>query len=143
MAKILRVIDPFYDMNVDDTFVLSEDGKSYVSEKTEEFHAATPEDNEDMTSSFKSWFKISPKWAKQLIEDGYLEEVSPNVTSKKTNSPFVNVFDEIDKLLNSYKTELNSISDTMANSPECLKVERTTVLSNIIKVLSYLKTLRK
>lgn len=139
MAKILRVIDPFFDMNVDDTFVLSDDGKSYVAEKVEEFHTADTASDDDMTSSYKSWFKISPKWAKNLIEDGYLEEVTP----KKPASPFVNVFDEIDKLITKYQDELNNISDTMAQAPECLKVERTTVLSNIIKVLTYLKTLRK
>jgi hypothetical protein len=137
MAKVLRVIEPFFDMDVDDTFVLTDDGKSYVFEKNEEFHTNSPE-IDDMTSTFKSTFKISTKWAKQLVEDGYLEEVN-----EKNNSKFVNVFDEIEKLLNAYQTELKELPTTMKESPECLKVERTTVLSNMIKVLSYLKTLRK
>ena len=137
MAKVLRVIDPFFDMNVGDTFTLTEDGKFYVFEKNEEFHTANVGSDSDMTSSYKSCFKISQKWAKQLIEDGYLEEVDTK------DNKFVNVFDEIDKLLNEYNTELKNIPDTMKETPECLKVERTTVLSNIIKVLSYLKTLRK
>lgn len=138
MAKILRVIDPFFDMNVDDTFVLSDDGKFYVAERTEEFHTANADADEDLSSSYKSWFKISIKWAKQLIEEGYLEEVEP----KKTNT-FVNVFDEIDKLLKKYQGELEGIPTTMKDVPECLKVERTTVLTNIISVLNYLKALRK
>lgn len=137
MAKVLRVIEPFFDVDVDDTFVLSDDAKFYVFEKNEEFHTNSSE-TEDLTSSLKSTFKISVKWAKQLVEDGYLEEVN-----EKANAKFVNVFDEIEKLLNSYQEELKRIPETMKESPECLKVERTTVLMNMIKVLSYLKTLRK
>ena len=137
MAKVLRVIEPFFDVDIDDTFVLSDDAKFYVFEKNEEFHTNSSE-TEDLTSSLKSTFKISIKWAKQLVEDGYLEEVN-----EKTNTKFVNVFDEIEKLLNAYQEELKLIPETMKESPECLRVERTTVLMNMIKVLSYLKTLRK
>lgn len=137
MAKVLRVIEPFFDVDIDDTFVLSDDAKFYVFEKNEEFHTNSSE-TEDLTSSLKSTFKISIKWAKQLVDDGYLEEVN-----EKANAKFVNVFDEIEKLLNAYQEELKLIPETMKESPECLKVERTTVLMNMIKVLSYLKTLRK
>lgn len=137
MAKVLRVIEPFFDVDIDDTFVLSDDAKFYVFEKNEEFHTNSSE-TEDLTSSLKSTFKISIKWAKQLVEDGYLEEVN-----EKASTKFVNVFDEIEKLLNAYQEELKLIPETMKESPECLKVERTTVLMNMIKVLSYLKTLRK
>jgi hypothetical protein len=137
MAKVLRVIEPFFDVDIDDTFVLSDDAKFYVFEKNEEFHTNSSE-TEDLTSSLKSTFKISIKWAKQLVEDGYLEEVN-----EKANAKFVNVFDEIEKLLNAYQEELKLIPETMKESPECLRVERTTVLMNMIKVLSYLKTLRK
>ena len=137
MAKVLRVIEPFFDVDLDDTFVLSDDAKFYVFEKNEEFHTNSSE-TEDLTSSLKSTFKISIKWAKQLVEDGYLEEVN-----EKANAKFVNVFDQIEKLLNAYQEELKLIPETMKESPECLRVERTTVLMNMIKVLSYLKTLRK
>lgn len=137
MAKVLRVIEPFFDVDIDDTFVLSDDAKFYVFEKNEEFHTNSSE-TEDLTSSLKSTFKISIKWAKQLVDDGYLEEVN-----EKANTKFVNVFDEIEKLLNAYQEELKLIPETMKESPECLRVERTTVLMNMIKVLSYLKTLRK
>lgn len=137
MAKVLRVIEPFFDVDIDDTFVLSDDAKFYVFEKNEEFHTNSSE-TEDLTSSLKSTFKISIKWAKQLVEDGYLEEVN-----EKASAKFVNVFDEIEKLLNAYQEELKLIPETMKESPECLRVERTTVLMNMIKVLSYLKTLRK
>ena len=92
MSKILRVIDPFFTMDVDDTFTLSNDGKCYVSERNEEFHTA--KEDGDLNSTYSSTFTLSPKWAQQLIEEGYLEEVTPEKPSKD----FVNVFDEIDKL---------------------------------------------
>lgn len=140
MSKILRVIDPFFTVEVGDTFVLSEDGKSYVAERNEEFHTSK-DDASDLVSSFTSSFTISTKWAKQLIEDGYLEEATE--LDNKTNKDFVNVFDEIDTLLNKYTSELEKLPKTMANEPECLRVEKTTVLSNMIKVLTHLKSLRK
>ena len=137
MSKVLRVIDPFFSVEVGDTFVLSEDGKSYVAERNEEFHTSD-DSNKDLVSSFNSCFKISLKWAKQLIEDGFLEEAT-----EYNDNKFVNVFDEIDNLITKYTNELNNIPTAMANEPECLKVEKTSVLKNMIKVLSHLKSLRK
>lgn len=138
MAKTLRVINPFFMADKDDTFVLSDDGKFYIAEHNEEFKAFGTDDDETK-SSFNSTFTISINWAKELIEEGYLEEVSP----KPEKSTFVNVFDEIDILLNKYKDELKNLPEDMANLPECVKVERTTVLTNIITVLEHLKSLRK
>lgn len=137
MSKILKVVEPFFLVNVGDTFVLSEDGKFYIAEHNEEFHTA--KDDGDMSSSYTSEFKISIKWAQQLIEDGYLEEV----TISDGKPAFVNVFDEIDNLLNKYTTELKNLPNDMVDAPECLKVEKTTVISNIIKILEHLKSLRK
>lgn len=137
MSKILKVVEPFFLVNVGDTFVLSEDGKFYVAEHNEEFHTA--KDDGDMSSSYTSEFKISIKWAQQLIEDGYLEEV----TISDSKPTFVNVFDEIDNLLSKYTTELKNLPNDMVDAPECLKVEKTTVISNIIKILEHLKSLRK
>lgn len=138
MSKILRVIDPFFNTEVGDTFVLSEDKKTYVTERNEEFHTA--KDDSDLASSFKSSFSISVKWAEQLIEDGFLEEVSETVNGDKE---FVNVFDEIDNLLSKYNQELINLPKDMKDSPECLKVEKISVLSNMIKLLTHLKSLRK
>ena len=138
MSKILRVIEPFFVLNVDDTLTLAEGGKFYVAEHNEEFRSNS--EDSDLMSSYNSSFTISVKWAKQLIEDGFLEEV---VEKKTEDKKFVNVFDEIDNLLNKYTDELNNIDEDMVNDPECLKVEKTTVLKNIIKVLNHLKTLRK
>lgn len=135
MSKILRVINSFFVMEVGDTFTLSEDGKFYVAERNEEFHKAG--EKNELNSTFNSTFNISIDYAKDLIEEGYLEEVEP------VKQGFVNVFDEIDNLMNRYKKDLDNIDADMAGEPQCVKVEKTTVLTNIISVLNHLKTLRK
>lgn len=135
MAKTLRVIDSFFVMEVGDTFVLSEDGKYYISCHNEQFNKNG--DDNSVNASFSSEYRISPEYAEQLIKDGYLEEVG---SSKKD---FVNVFDEIDNLINRYQTELTNINTDLAGEPQCVKVEKTTVLTNLLSVLNHLKTLRK
>lgn len=137
MSKTLRVIDPFFEMEIGDTFTLTEDGKLYSSEHNEEFRKAG--DNDEVNAIYNSVFNISVEYAKELIKEGYLEEVTEN---KKQNT-FVNVFDEIDNLIKKYQLELNSIDTTMKDAPQCMKVEKTTVLTNILSVLNHLKTLRK
>jgi len=137
MSKILRVIDPFFEMEIGDTFTLTEDGKLYSSEHNEEFRKAG--DNDEVNAIYNSVFNISVEYAKELIKEGYLEEVTEN---KKQNT-FVNVFDEIDNLIKKYQLELNNIDTTMKDAPQCMKVEKTTVLTNILSVLNHLKTLRK
>lgn len=139
MSNILRVIDPFFITEVGDTFTLSEDGDTYEFQKNEEFHKAG--DESDINSSYSATFKISTDYAKQLITDGYLEEVSQKVN--KENKNFVNVFDEIDKLIKRYEDQLANIDLDMADQPQCVKVEKTTVLTNILNVLNHLKELRK
>lgn len=138
MSKILKVIEPFFMLDLDDTLELTEDGKFYVANRNEEFRSNN--EDSDIMSSYKSEFCISTKWAKQLIEDGFLEEVEIDKPKKQN---FVNVFDEIDNLLVKYENDLKNINSDMKDEPECLKVEKTTVLKNIIKVLNHLKTLRK
>ena len=137
MSKILRVIDPFFEMEIGDTFTLTEDGKLYSSEHNEEFRKAG--DNDEVNAIYNSVFNISVEYAKELIKEGYLEEV---VENKKQNT-FVNVFDEIDNLIKKYQLELNNIDTTMKDAPQCMKVEKTTVLTPILSVLNHLKTLRK
>lgn len=136
MSNILRVIDPFFITEVGDMFTLAEDGKTYSFQKNEEFHKAG--DDGDVNSSYSATFNISVDYAAQLIKDGYLEEVNAD---KKGN--FVNVFDEINNLIERYNEQLKNIDLDMANEPQCLKVEKTTVLTNILSVLNHLKTLRK
>lgn len=138
MSKILRVIEPFFVLEVGDTLELSKDGKTYISTKNEEFHKHG-DDAEDINSTYSSTFTISTDYAAYLIKEGLVEEV---IATEK-DSPFVNVFSEIDRLLAQYTDELKNVSEDMANMPECVKVEKITVLKNLIKTLSYLKGLKK
>jgi hypothetical protein len=139
MAKILRVITPFFVMELGDTFILSEDGKMYVSEHNEEFRKN--EESVELKSSYNSKFNISIDYAKQLIREGYLEEVQEKESVER--STFVNVFDEIDNLRQKYTYELSNIDKDLKNAPQCVKVEKITVLENILKVLDHLKELKK
>lgn len=141
MSKILRVVEPFFVMEVGDTFELSADGKQYISEYNEEYNKY--DDDRVSDSSYHSSFSISVDYAKELIEDGVLEEVVDKAEKIKRDSNFVNVFDEIDNLLTKYNAQLETLDEDMVNSPQCLKVERKTVLSNMVKLLSYLKNLKK
>lgn len=138
MAKTLRVTDSFLFMEIGDTFEYNNDTQMYVFEHNEEFHKTDDADSE-VRSIYNSNFSISEDYAKELIKEGYLEEVVESSKSKN----FVNVFDEIDKLYNKYTDELKNIDEDMSTAPECLKVERVTVLNNLVKVLNHLKSLKK
>lgn len=137
MSKILRTINQFFVMEVGDLFTLSEDGTQYVSEHNEEFRRETDDNRGSVNSTFNSTFSISPDYAKELILEGYLEEVNDD------KGDFVNVFDEIDKLTTVYADELHNMAEDHPDYPECLKVEKTTVLTNLLKVLKHLKSLKK
>ena len=136
MSKILQVIEPFFILEIGDNLNLSKDGKSYVYERNEEFRKATAS-NGDVSSHFSSTFSISVDHAKELINEGYLAEVTAD------KSQFVNIFNEIDTLLAKYTIELENIDKAMADQPMCVKIEKTTVLQNMIKLLNYLKSLKK
>ena len=130
MNKTLRVTMPFFVMEVGDLLQLNEDGTAYSAQKNEKFHS-----DSNFESSYESKFTISADYAKELIEDGFLEVVTES-------KPFVNIFDEIDNLLNTYQGDLESVNND-AESPECIKLEKRTVLANMIKLLTHLKELRK
>ena len=135
MAKTLRVISDFLDMNPGDTFEYNNDTKMYVAERSEEFHRSDDSDSE-LRSIYSSRFAISEGYAKELIQDGILEDADETKN-------FVNVFDEIDSLTSRYENELKNVNEDMAQFPECMKVERITVLNNLISVLDHLKGLKK
>ena len=139
MAKILRVIEPFFIMELGDTFEYSDNEKMYVSKHSEEFYKMESENIDEIKSSYKSEFKISSDYAADLVEEGYLEEVC----DKEDKTPFVNVFDEIDTLLEKYKKGMENIEEDTIGLPACVKVEKETVLSNMITLLEHLKSLKK
>ena len=139
MTKILEVVKPFFVLEVGDTLELTVDGKQYSSMYREEFNKAD-EDDGDIQSTYTSEFKISLDYAKQLIKDGYLKEVNPH----KEETKFKNIFDEIDTLIMMYELGLDKIEND-PNYPATFaeKHEERTVVTNIVKVLTHLKSLQK
>lgn len=136
MTKILKVIKPFFVMENGDTFEYNADTDQYESVYNEE-HNSSNEDNSTVVSSYNSVYRISKEYAKMLLDNGYVEEVD----EKKR---FVNIFDEIDNKLNEYNNELYTLkTKSDENTPQCLLVEKETVLRNMIKLLEYLKGLKK
>ena len=136
MTKILKVIKPFFVMESGDTFEYNADTDQYESVYNEE-HNSSNEDNSMVVSSYNSVYRISKEYAKMLLDNGYVEEVD----EKKR---FINIFDEIDNKLSEYNNELCAIkTNADENTPQCLLVEKETVLRNMIKLLEYLKGLKK
>lgn len=136
MTKILKVIKPFFVMENGDTFEYNADIDQYESVYNEE-HNSSNEDNSTVVSSYNSVYRISKEYAKMLLDNGYVEEVD----DKKR---FVNIFDEINNKLSEYNNELCVLkSKADENTPQCLLVEKETVLRNMIKLLEYLKELKK
>ena len=133
MTKTFNVIKPFMHLVPGDTFELNKDG-SYTAKHHDEFNHT--DDTGDYKSSFTSEITVSTDYINNLVDDGIVYADEPK-------KPFVNVFNEIDKMLDAYTKDLNSIDTDMGNAPECLKVEKTTVLKNLITTLNYLKNLRK
>lgn len=136
MSKILRVLKPFFTLEPGDTLELSNDGKNYAIECDETFDRSEDKDGA-FSASYKSEFVISVAYAKELIEEGVFECIDD------TPQPFINVFDEINSLLSKYTEELNNIDNLTDAVPACVKVEKTTVLRNLITVLTHLKNLKK
>lgn len=102
-----------------------------------EEHNSSNEDNSTVVSSYNSVYRISKEYAKMLLDNGYVEEVD----EKKR---FVNIFDEIDNKISEYNEELYDLSrGNNDDIPQCLLVEKEAVLRNMIKLLEYLKGLKK
>lgn len=136
MTKILKVVKPFFVMEEGDTFEYNKETNQYESVYNEE-HNSSNEDNSTVVSSYNSVYRISKEYAKMLLDNGYVEEVD----EKKR---FVNIFDEIDNKLSEYNNELYTLKTKAdENTPQCLLVEKETVLRNMIKLLEYLKGLKK
>lgn len=131
--KKFKVTQPYLSLLEGDILEPTEDGKFYTAEHSEEFDK-TGVNGESFQASIRNTVCFSSDYVADLFKHGYIEEV---------DDTFVNVFDEIDRLLNDYTNELNEVEKDKAEIPACLKVEKTTVLSNLIKVLTHLKGLKK
>ena len=127
-------------MDVDDTFQFSESDGVYVSSYSV-VHNEDSDSANEIKSSYSSEYRISPEYAESLIEEGYLEPVMEN--KEKDSAAFINVFDEIEDLVGTYQSELSTIDNDFKDSPACLKLEKQTVLTNLITVLKHLYSLKK
>lgn len=141
MAKILKVTKPFFVMEIGDTFEYDANTKQYKSVYNIE-HNGSDEKNTTVVSTYNSVYTISEDYAKMLIDNGYLEESYIDTESEKPTQ-FVNIFNEIDKLISEYSKDLNDVDNEYKDMPECLKVEKVTVIKNLLKLLTYLKSLKK
>ena len=141
MAKILKVTKPFFVMEIGDTFEYDANTKQYKSVYNIE-HNGSDEKNTTVVSTYNSVYTISEEYAKMLIEKGYLEESYIDTETEKPTQ-FVNIFNEIDKLISEYSKDLDGIDNEYKDMPECLKVEKVTVIKNLLKLLTYLKSLKK
>lgn len=139
MTKILKVVKPFFVMEIGDTFEYDNDTNQYKSVYNVENNSSN-DNNSTVMSSYNSVYTISIEYAKVLIGQGYLEQVDENSAESKK---FVNVFDEISNLISVYNKDLADVLRSDDNTPQCLKVERETVLRNMIKLLEHLNSLKK
>ena len=139
MAKTLRVIEPFLIVDAGDTFEYDEKSGMYVSQRREEYYKNDDRSLKDIKSIFSSDLQISVEYAKELVDNGILEEA----TEKEPVQSFVNIFDEIDTLLAEYTSNLNTLDKDFKDLPACVKIERQTVLQNMITLLKHLKSLKK
>lgn len=138
MIKTLKVVEPVFNLSTGDVFELSEDGSKYVYEVNEN-SSNSFDDGSTHDVSFSSTVSISPEYAMELIDDGILE----NGLQQKTNEDFKNVFSEIDAMIEGYNDQLDRLDDDFKDKPACMKVEKQTVLSNLVKVLIHLRNLKK
>ena len=136
MNKTLTVIKPYGWMEPGEIFEPSADGKTYVNTHTNEYSSTLKD--ADINSKMVTEYSISTDFAKDLISNGILDD-----GEKKEDRNFVNVFDTMDDMLDTYQKDLDNIDTDMKDSPACLKIEKETVLRNLIKTLSYLRSLKK
>lgn len=136
MTKKIKVISPFYGLEVGDTLTLSDDGKMYLLEVHKGVNSET-----GLQSTFDFVFKIGANKAKELVELGtfaYVEE-----EKEKKSSSFVNVFDEIDNLLEEFQEEAKKFVNANEDKPSWLQKEHSNVIESNIDLLMYLKSLKK
>ena len=136
MSKTLKVIEAFAMMEPGDKFELSEDGKTYSCSLNMDW-TADEDFAKTVYSKYASQYTISAAYAEVLVKEGYLEPVDA------PESNFINVFDEINTLKAKYAKELDDVNSDTYDFPECLKVEKRTVLTNMITLLDHLSSLKK
>lgn len=135
MTNTLKVVKPFFVMEVGDTFEKTEKGTYKSAYSTE--YASAEADGDEVSSSYNSTYEISESYAKSLIEEGFLAEET------KKKDKFVNVFDEIEAMKQQFQYELDHLDEDCEGIPACLKTEKLTVLTNLLTTLNHLSNLKK
>lgn len=135
----LKVIKNFNQMEVGDIYQFSDKENGYVCElnRDDSYLDARTGSKYSAKSSYKN--VISTNYAQKLIDNGYLTFLEDS----KKKEDHVNVFDEIERLLDTYTKDLGDLDDTYKDQPACIKLEAETVLANMIKVLNHLLTLKR
>lgn len=136
MTKVLKVVDPILRLDFGDMFEQSENG-DYVATVREDF-TNNADDGSVYTTKYHADFTISKDYAEQLVKEGYLKEVA---TKENQSKDFVNIFDEIDALIEKYTNEQNSAKS--ADLHPAVKRESEVVYTNLLTVLNHLKSLKK
>lgn len=139
MKDIFTVKKQFGWMEPGDTFELSDDNL-YECKRTETFSNIS-EDGDSIAKTSMS-FSVSKDYIEFLEKNGIVSHGSEKNTENTKSTKFKNVFDEIDNMLETYNEDLENIEKDMKDSPACMKVEKETVLRNLIKALDYLKSLK-
>lgn len=137
MTNKIKVITPFYGLEVGDILTLSEDGKTYSLE----VHNGIDTES-GLQSTFDLVFNISANKAKELVELGKFAYIEEDKEEKKSSS-FVNIFDEIDSLLEDFQVEAKKIEQDNEDKPSWLKREYSNVIESNMDLLMYLKSLKK
>ena len=122
-------------MEPGEKFTLSDNGTMYTNTRVDEY--SNTDKDSDISSRVETSYSISTDAASKLIKAGILTD---NDTQK---SAFVNVFDTMDDMIHTYQDDLDNIDEDMKDAPACLKIEKETVLRNLIKTVSYLRSLKK
>lgn len=135
MTDKLIVVKPFFVMEQGDIMEKTDRG-TYVSEYDSAYSAADSTD--EVASHYFSQYEISESYARALVNDGVLKEYS-----EKGEKRFSNIFTELDKLEKQYKEDLKNLDADTKDLPACLKVERETTITNLLKLVSHLKSLKK
>jgi len=135
MNKTLIVAKPYAWMEPGEKFTLSDNGTMYTNTRVDEY--SNTDKDSDISSRVETSYSISTDAASKLIKAGILTD---NDTQK---SAFVNVFDTMDDMIHTYQDDLDNIDEDMKDAPACLKIEKETVLRNLIKTVSYLRSLKK
>lgn len=126
---------PFFGMEPGDILEYEEKNNTYTNVKVSK--NTWEDEGNERHFEYSSSIAFDPDTVEELENDGLIYK--ENAKSQRR----VNIFDEIDNLAATYEDDLKNVDEDMCHMPECLKVERVTVLENMLKLLNHLKSLKR